>query len=73
MHCLVCYTLEKAVIIDDDDVDPTNLDGNCPPHLKKFLQEVGKNPIAKIDENYPSYRAVMDNFQVFSKRDMYMH
>lgn len=72
MHCLVCYKLEKAVIIDDD-VDLTNLDRNCPSHLKKFLQEVGKNPITKIDKNYPSYRAVMDNFQVFSKGNVYVH
>ena len=72
MYYLVCYQLEMAVAIDDD-VDLKNLNSASSPHLKKFLQQVGKLPIAKIDRNYPSYRAVMDNYHIIGEKNTLLH
>ncbi|WP_134090509.1 hypothetical protein [Olivibacter sp. XZL3] len=75
MYYLVCYDLETAVAVDDD-FDPANLDSKyskCSPNLKKFLQKVGKKPISKIDHNYPSYRAVLDNYHIIGETKNYAH
>lgn len=72
MYYLVCYQLEMAVAIDDD-VDLLNLNSASSPHLKKFLQKVGKLPIAKIDRNYPSYGAVMDNYYIIGEKNTLLH
>lgn len=63
MYYLVCYEKETAIVMDDD-VDLTNLNNNCSPHLKKFLKKVGKYPITRIDQNYPSFAAVRDNYLI---------
>jgi|GEM_PF-1089831 len=72
MYYLVCYKLEKAVAVEDD-VDLTNLNNNCPAHLKRFFKEVGENPVTKIDQNYPSFSAIMDNYQIFGETTEYLH
>lgn len=72
MYYLVCYDLETAVAVDDD-IDPTNLNSKHCPHLKKFLQKVGKKPISEIDHNYPSYRAVLDNYHIIGEGKRYSH
>lgn len=68
MYYLVCYQLEMAVAINDD-VDLRNLNSASSPHLKKFLREVGKLPITKIDKNYPSYSAIMDNYHIIGEKN----
>lgn len=72
MYYLVCYQLETAVAIDDDG-DLKNLNSASSLRLKKFLQKVGKLPVIKIDKNYPSYGAVLDNYYIIGERNILLH
>jgi len=66
MYYLVCYETETAVAVEDGKIDVRNLRDDYPPKIQQFLKTAGKCPIALIDQNYPSYGAVLDNYRIIS-------